>query len=222
MGIFDSIGDFFSSSGGGALGGAALGLVGGGISSALQAEEAKKARKFARSSAGTAWQRTVADMKAAGVNPIMAIHQGATPVGTAAIAQMPDLGRAGSAGLQAGASSAQAGIADKRQSALLDEELGIAQHMHRKAAWDADMSHADALMKMVPLFEARLYNKHLLQDPRFQQELLNARLWEVRRNLSSARTGALSGGMLGGSPSTATLGNFNLRNIPGSIRRGMR
>lgn len=52
----------------------------------FNAEEAEKARQFEKMMSDTSYQRVVADMKAAGINPVLAISQGgaSTPSGVSA------------------------------------------------------------------------------------------------------------------------------------------
>lgn len=73
-------------------------LLGGIASGAQRQEEAKKNRKFQEEMSNTAVRRRADDLRAAGFNPILAAHEGAsTPTGGQA--DMPDLGENINAGI---------------------------------------------------------------------------------------------------------------------------
>jgi len=80
----------------GALGGIAQGLV----SSAFNANEAYKNRQFQERMSNTSHQREVADLRAAGLNPILSSKYGgsSTPSGSSAQASSPDVAHSGAQG----------------------------------------------------------------------------------------------------------------------------
>ncbi len=80
---------------GGSLGGAI-------ISGAFSDEQAKQQRKFVLMMASTAYQRTMTDMKAAGLNPILAYKTGPVSAGSASMAMTPDFAQALTTGAKAG------------------------------------------------------------------------------------------------------------------------
>lgn len=88
--------DFAKSFGGGAVGSALLGPVGGAlVSGALSAVSAKSQQRFQQRMSDTAHQREVADLRAAGLNPILSATGGpgaSTPSG--ARPDIPDFGQA--------------------------------------------------------------------------------------------------------------------------------
>lgn len=79
------------------------------ISNAFSALEAQKSRDFSERMSNSAYQRAVADMKAAGINPSLAISQG---------------GASTSSSASAGASSAHAGKSGQGLMTLLGALLG--------------------------------------------------------------------------------------------------
>lgn len=89
MGFFDAIGDFIKPvtdvfTGGGA---SLLDFAGGMLGNNSAADEAKKNRQFQESMSSTSHQREVADLRAAGLNPLLSVMGGngaSTPTGATA------------------------------------------------------------------------------------------------------------------------------------------
>lgn len=84
---------------GGALLSAGGDMVGSAVSGAFNASQAGKARHWQEKMYNQRYQRTMADMKAAGLNPILAAEVGAGSAGGGASATMPDMGGAVSKGI---------------------------------------------------------------------------------------------------------------------------
>lgn len=68
--------------------GGALDFIGGNKANAANAKQAQSNRDFQQSMSGTSYQRAVADMKAAGLNPALAYQQGGASTPSGATAQM--------------------------------------------------------------------------------------------------------------------------------------
>ncbi len=80
-----------------------VGGVAGSIGSAVTSKKrAQEQRRFIREMRATAYQATMKDMRAAGLNPILAYKTGPTPIGAAAMGTTPDFGQAMASGVNAG------------------------------------------------------------------------------------------------------------------------
>ena len=102
MGFLSSVGKFIASPLGGAVGGL-LGGVGQGVASY---KSAQKQMKFQREMSNTAVQRQMADMRKAGINPILAAKYGGASSPTGASYSVPNVGSAAVEGYK-GMSSAK-------------------------------------------------------------------------------------------------------------------
>lgn len=87
MGLFDSIGKVIGVAGDDLFGGV-MGLGGGYLQNEFNRAEAAKNRSFQKQMSSTSYQRAMADMAAAGINPMLAYQQGgaSSPSGSMASA----------------------------------------------------------------------------------------------------------------------------------------
>ena len=97
------VGGFMQTPGGAAGLNLAGGLLGTGMQGDYNAEEAHKNRVFQKMMSNTAYRRAVKDMRAAGLNPVLALGSPAsTPGGATAQIGMPQIGDVGSTAISAG------------------------------------------------------------------------------------------------------------------------
>lgn len=85
----------YAAAAGGIIGGA-LGLVGTTQTNAANRKEARRNRAWLERMSNTAYQRAMADMREAGLNPILAYKQGGSSTPGSSAAKVADFGRAGS------------------------------------------------------------------------------------------------------------------------------
>ena len=100
MGLIDGLLD--------GLGGGIIGAIGQASANATQRELADKQMNFQERMANTAYQRSTADMQAAGINPMLAYMKGGADSPAGAMAQVGNVGESFSEGSAKQTQSAQA------------------------------------------------------------------------------------------------------------------
>lgn len=135
----------------------AAGLISGGLAylgtqsqNEAAAEQAQRQMDFQRDMSGTAYQRAVVDMRAAGLNPMLAYSQGGASTPGGAMAQVQNsLGNA--------VSSAQVGSKLEPEIANIRAATNLQNESAEKAKADAEVARTQALVNAV-------------QVPRIEQE----------------------------------------------------
>lgn len=109
----------------GALIGGALGLIGGERRNDAAADESMANRAFQERMSNSAWQRGMADMKAAGLNPMLAFSQGPASSPAGSVAQFENAALSGvqayAAATSAQAAETQATVAESVSTATIDK-----------------------------------------------------------------------------------------------------
>lgn len=153
------------------LGGAGLNLFGGLLGQEFASDEASSARDFQMNMANTAYRRTVADMRAAGLNPMLAYHQGATSTPSAAMAGTPGNPFSGVSSAMQAAAEAEA-----------TREKTPAQIQNIKASTDQAIQAATELAERAKLHPATA------EQARAQAKNLEEDIARIRANADQLRT----------------------------------
>lgn len=123
--------------GGAALVGAAGRFFGQRSANKTNVLEAQKSRDFQERMSSTEWQRAVADMEAAGINPALAYSQGGASTPGGAQGRVDSELGAGIEGAQTGLSSALAVKMQEKSLALIEQQTKASRELTRKTKSEA-------------------------------------------------------------------------------------
>jgi len=129
--------------------GALLGLAGTGLTAGISYKIAKENRQWQERMSNTAYQRSMSDMRTAGLNPILAYKQGgaSTPAGN--VAQMPDFGASLTNAWTKTSQRKLMKYQTQKEEALRDKadsEISLNRELEKKAIADAAVSGNSAKM----------------------------------------------------------------------------
>lgn len=172
------------------LGGAALESVGSAISSAFNIGEARRNRKWQEKMSNTAHQREVADLRAAGLNPILSANKGAvTPSGSVGEAENPLAGIGRGIGARARFNEIEKPLAQSSSAKnYADAELASRQVSTEDMRWNLLSAEVERIgtLKMVDRANAAL----ALSSAAGNQALLGEK--ELRGGIGSRMNNAIN------------------------------
>lgn len=124
--------------------GAALAGVGSAIQGVASYKSAQKQIKFQRQMSDTAIRRQMADMRAGGINPILAARYGGASTPQGASYQVPNIGQAMVEGYKGVSSAKQM----QSQSKLAEAQTGLSKEQQRKVKTEIDKIMPEQVLKL--------------------------------------------------------------------------
>lgn len=157
--------------------------LGAGITSAFNWFSARKSEDFSERMSSTAHQREVADLRAAGLNPILSAGGKGAPAPSGNMAQSADFGDALTHGLSSAAALAQIDLTGAQA-----EKTKAEANLLNQSYQDSNSDKMMVLYRLDALRGQYIKQSNERDIPKAQKDLLNQQIDEIEAKISQIKT----------------------------------